>query len=112
MGCPIGIPADRRLFAPPRSFSQLVTSFFASESPGIHHAPLLISSYVCSIFPTLYLYKIAIIFSRFSFYIFFQHVKELYPASRGIACIPAIVKNIGVEPMTFPMKDRDALPLS
>jgi hypothetical protein len=41
MGCPIRTPADRKLFAPPRSFSQLVTSFFASESLGIHHTPLL-----------------------------------------------------------------------
>ena len=36
MGCPIRISPDQRLFAPPRSFSQLVTSFFASESQGIH----------------------------------------------------------------------------
>jgi hypothetical protein len=36
MGCPIRISPDQRLFAPTRSFSQLVTSFFASESQGIH----------------------------------------------------------------------------
>ena len=42
-GCPIRIPADRRLHAPPRSFSQLVTSFLASGSPGIPRAPLLTS---------------------------------------------------------------------
>ena len=30
-----------RIFAPPRSLSQLVTSFVASESQGIHHAPFL-----------------------------------------------------------------------
>lgn len=34
-GCPIRISADLRLFATPRSFSQLVTSFFASGSLGI-----------------------------------------------------------------------------
>ena len=39
-GCPIRISADLRIFAPNRSFSQLVTSFFASESLGIPHAPL------------------------------------------------------------------------
>ena len=33
--------ADRRPFAPTRGFSQLTTSFFASVSLGIHHAPLL-----------------------------------------------------------------------
>ena len=40
-GCPIRISTDRRLFAPPRSFSQLITSFLASESLGIHHTPLV-----------------------------------------------------------------------
>jgi hypothetical protein len=40
-GCPIRKSSDQRLFAPPRSLSQLITSFIASESQGIHHAPLL-----------------------------------------------------------------------
>ena len=43
-GCPIRTSADLRLFAPTRSFSQLITSFIASESPGIHHTPLFIYS--------------------------------------------------------------------
>ena len=38
-GCPIRISAGQWVFAPRRSFSQLVTSFFASESLGIPHAP-------------------------------------------------------------------------
>ena len=38
-GSPIRISADLGIFAPPRGFSQLVTSFFASESLGIPHAP-------------------------------------------------------------------------
>ena len=42
-GSPIRISADLRIFAPPRSFSQLVTSFFASGSLGIPHAPFLTS---------------------------------------------------------------------
>jgi hypothetical protein len=41
MGCPIRTSPDRRLFAPPRSFSQLVTSFFASESLGIPRTLLI-----------------------------------------------------------------------
>ena len=40
-GYPIRIPTDHRLFAPPRRFSQLITSFIASESQGIHRMPLL-----------------------------------------------------------------------
>ena len=34
-GFPIRTSADQFLFADPRSFSQLITSFFASESLGI-----------------------------------------------------------------------------
>ena len=39
VGCPIRIFTDQWLFAPTRDFSQLITSFFASESQGIRHAP-------------------------------------------------------------------------
>ena len=42
-GCPIRISADQGLFAPTRSFSQLITSFFACESLGIHHTLLFAS---------------------------------------------------------------------
>ena len=38
-GCPIRISSDHSLFATPRSFSQLITSFVASYSLGILHAP-------------------------------------------------------------------------
>ena len=38
-GCPIRKSAGQRLFAPDRGLSQLITSFFASESLGILHAP-------------------------------------------------------------------------
>ena len=39
-GCPIRISTDQGLFAPTRSFSQLITSFFASQSLGIHRSLL------------------------------------------------------------------------
>src|SRR6201986_2255806 len=42
-GCPIRTSADQFLFADPRSFSQLTTSFFAFESLGIPHTPFLTS---------------------------------------------------------------------
>ena len=48
LGCPIRTPADQRPFAPPRGFSQLIASFFASESQGIPHAPLS-ASHVCAL---------------------------------------------------------------
>ena len=40
-GCPIRKSLDQRLFAPTQSLSQLITSFFASVSQGIRHAPFL-----------------------------------------------------------------------
>ena len=40
-GCPIRKSADQWPFAPTRGLSQLVTSFIACESLGIHRVPLL-----------------------------------------------------------------------
>ena len=39
-GCPIRKSALLQVFAPTRGLSQLITSFFASESQGILHVPL------------------------------------------------------------------------
>ena len=39
VGCPIRKSADQRSFAPSRGLSQLITSFIASMSQGIRHAP-------------------------------------------------------------------------
>ena len=39
-GCPIRKSADHWLFAPHRSLSQLITSFIACKSQGIHRTPL------------------------------------------------------------------------
>ena len=51
MGFPIRISADQCLFTTPRSFSQCITSFFASECQGIHQMPFH------AWFLILYLYK-------------------------------------------------------
>ena len=45
---PFGYPGVVRLFAPNPGFSQLVTSFFASESLGIHRLPLFACSFLFS----------------------------------------------------------------
>ena len=47
-GFPIRTSTDQSLFAAPRSFSQRITSFIASQRQGIHQMPLrrLIRSYV------------------------------------------------------------------
>ena len=57
MGCPIRISTDLWLFAPPRGFSQLITSFFASESLGIPRTPLL------TFFSSLFIYSYSFFFS-------------------------------------------------
>ena len=85
VGCPIRTPADQLLFADPRSFSQLTTSFFASESLGIPHTPFLTSLFpdcyrdhlMCSLLvcdllrlPTYYYYSFTLLF--------LQYVNELF----------------------------------
>ncbi len=52
-GCPIRISKDQRLFAPPLSFSQLITSFIASESQGIPRTLLFTSFYTLCFLLTL-----------------------------------------------------------
>ena len=42
VGFPIRISPDQWIFAPPRSFSQLVTSFIGSQCLGIHPAPFML----------------------------------------------------------------------
>ena len=75
MGCPIRKSAGHRIFAPYRSFSQLITSFFASESLGIRHTPFftffavpvksfLTISRAVSYIPALYSF---VFFIRFTF---------------------------------------------
>ena len=55
LGCPIRISTDYRLFAPPRGFSQLITSFFVSESQGIPCAPLVTYSFLSRLSLSFYL---------------------------------------------------------
>ena len=72
MGCPIRKSPDYKLFALPRSLSQLVTSFIASESLGIHRTPL---------FTFL---NISLTVTRY----FIQHVKELLPNQQAMSKSP------------------------
>ena len=65
-GCPIRKSPDQRLFAPPRSLSQLITSFIASESQGIPHALL-------------------VTFSNFLL-VFFFSLQTSRPCGHGLAC--------------------------
>ena len=45
VGCPIRTPTDQCSCAAPRGFSQLITSFVASESLGIPHTPFFCLSH-------------------------------------------------------------------
>ena len=80
MGCPIRVSADRFVFANPRSFSQLVTPFVASESQGILRTPLV--TFFENPRADSFLIQF-VIFTRYvvSFYdltlVFSQHAKEL-----------------------------------
>ena len=53
LGCPIRKSPDQRLFAPTRSLSQLITSFIASQSLGIHRSLLF-----CFLYSFLLVYVI------------------------------------------------------
>ena len=64
-GCPIRKSRDQRVFAPTPGLSQLVTSFIASRSLGIHRLPC----------------------SRFSFFSIAR--RGTRPRARAVACLPA-----------------------
>ena len=90
-GCPIRTPADHRSFAPTRGFSQLVASFLASGSQGIHRTPLL-----C--LPSLFFLA--------------EYVSLLFPACQRTEAFPAFVENKGVEPLTSCVQSRRSGQLS
>ena len=97
-GSPIRISADLGIFAPPRSFSQLVTSFFASGSLGIPHAPFLtsLSGFLQS--GVWVIASLGFVFARFEFP--FQYVNDL------------VVENNGFEPLTPCLQSRCSSQLS
>ena len=84
-GCPIRIFTGLGLFAPYRNFSQLITSFFASESLGILHAPLF--TFFSRLLPPIPRRPSGVMYTWFAFFLgllgflfvlfFFQYVKDL-----------------------------------
>ena len=97
MGCPIRRSAGQRIFAPYRSFSQLITSFFASESLGIHLSPLFTSC----VSPSFDGSGIHTCSSRF----LSQYVNVLVLVSK-------LVENDGFEPLTLCLQSRCSSQLS
>ena len=55
-GSPIQISADLYSFTAPRSFSQCITSFFASDCQGIHQMPLPIAWFLQYKYFTIYIF--------------------------------------------------------
>ena len=83
-GCPIRTSTDQWLFAPPRSFSQLITSFIVSESLGIPRTPLVTSYY--------FFCRTLALFARYFFsYLSMNFANPIY--------IGLLVDNIGIEPI-------------
>lgn len=60
VGCPIRISTDQIVCADPRSFSQLITSFFGSCCLGILRAPLFAFCVVVTLF-TYYSFPIVLL---------------------------------------------------
>ena len=96
MGCPIRRSAGRRIFAPLRSFSQLITSFFASESLGIHLSPFFTS--VLSHLSMGAGYILALLVSC--------------PNMSMSFCSCELVENNGFEPLTLCLQSRCSSQLS
>ena len=131
LGCPIRKSSDQILCANPRSLSQLITSFIASESLGIRHTPLLSLLYFL-LFCSFTLFFIArLLFKNFFFLVnflsftisLFQYVNELVRivADKSVSdtflaafdCVKGcVVENIGVEPMTSCVQGRRSSQLS
>ena len=89
-GCPIRKSRDQGSFAPSPGLSQLITSFFASESQGIHRLPLLTFFITDTLsFPLIFRLTLGIsrridissacsYFSLLNFFEVVQYVKDLF----------------------------------
>ena len=132
VGCPIRKSPDQWPFAPTRSLSQLITSFFASESQGIRHAPLLTFfmtrfkepylSYGASHLQSQSFLKIYFCFliihttCQRSFRLGFPHSvgRALAGSGRlfGFCNVSQMVENNGFEPLTLCVQGRCSSQLS
>ena len=64
LGCPIRKSPDQWLFAPTRSLSQLITSFIASQSLGIHRS--LLFAFFILLFARTWVRYVAISYFKYS----------------------------------------------
>ena len=77
-GCPIRKSEDQRLFASTPSLSQLITSFFASESQGIHRLPFLTFLSLTLSVSDWYILSFALFCFYFTLFEVVQYVKDLF----------------------------------
>ena len=107
LGCPIRTSADRRPFAPPRGFSQLITSFVASESQGIPHTPL-VTSFVLLLVRILAL----VLLLRPLHHVIEPRAPNGACADAGPSAAPHPVEDTGFEPVTPCLQSRCSSQLS
>ena len=134
LGFPIRKSPDQFIFADPRSLSQLITSFIASESQGIPRVPFLTFFYRMRFCSHGYVFIFRIVTSSFChcwlsnfvnvpllssqfFNYFFQYVKELLsssvaPSHRCGIAVENSVENNGFEPLTPCVQGRCSSQLS
>ena len=105
-GCPIQKSTDQRVLSPPRSLSQLVASFIASESQGIHRLLLLIFYSILSKISKNFTHH----FNEFVLEMDLHHQITIPTISKDRKHL--LVENIGVEPMTSCVQGRRSSQLS
>ena len=115
---PFGYPGVLRLFAPNPGFSQLITSFFASKSLGIHRLPFF--AYLVA--ASLFLRMPQFLLSLYLFLFCFQYVKDRFPLGRKeliiifiyyhVFLLSGVVENKGIEPLTSCLQGRRSSQLS
>ena len=139
MGCPIRKSRGQRSFAPNPGLSQLITSFIASVSQGIRHAPLFTFANDCTIDVILdyFVRRTCALWTTIALSLILsavdssnlqsclcQYVKDLLRTTRhhrlsfcvevriGFAYPVLIVENNGFEPLTPCLQSRCSSQLS
>ena len=86
-GFPIRISTDHSLFATPRSFSQLITSFFGAWCQGIHHTLLLAWSLLFPKFLHLVTFSVLGFFLDHSFKFLQDYIKLVFFTAKIVLCL-------------------------
>ena len=109
VGCPIQVSADQSVCARPRSFSQLITPFIASESQGIPHTPLFCLLYpvVKLITTVIFCLGITTLTENAFYFLIFSYLNMSMNFNPG-----GFVENNGVEPLTSCVQGRRSSQLS